>query len=249
MRSKSTQNAVNIINFITFIVIVIGAAALFIVLSGFAGLKAFSLQFTNTFDPDLKAIATTGKFFSISPEDEKALADINGIASYAKEIEERVYLTFREKGDLAYIKGVDENFLSVSNMDSTLYFGNWGVSQNNAVMGIGLYNTIGVPINNYRTPMSVLAPKPGEGSFSSQSFNTKFYNDLPLIITGVFQIEESIDSKYVITQLELVQRLLEKDSTQVSGINFKLDGTIPLEEVRQKINTSLGTKALVLNRQ
>ncbi|HET8735707.1 MAG TPA: ABC transporter permease, partial [Pricia sp.] len=37
IRSKSSQNAVNVINFITFLVIVIGAAALFIVLSGFAG--------------------------------------------------------------------------------------------------------------------------------------------------------------------------------------------------------------------
>ncbi|HAI39757.1 MAG TPA: ABC transporter permease, partial [Maribacter sp.] len=46
VRSKSTQNAVNIINFITFLVIVIGSAALFIVLSAFAGLKTFSLSFT-----------------------------------------------------------------------------------------------------------------------------------------------------------------------------------------------------------
>ncbi|MGS0525809.1 hypothetical protein ACU8V7_12050 [Zobellia nedashkovskayae] len=50
VRSKSSQNAVNVINFITFLVTVIGSAALFVVLSGFPGLKTFSLSFSNTFD-------------------------------------------------------------------------------------------------------------------------------------------------------------------------------------------------------
>ncbi len=49
LRSKSSQNAVNIINLITFIVpMIIGSAAL--LLSGFAGLKTFSLSFSNAYD-------------------------------------------------------------------------------------------------------------------------------------------------------------------------------------------------------
>ena len=249
LRSKSSQNAVNIINFITFLVIVIGAAALFIVLSAFAGLKTFSLQFTNTFDPDLRAIPTTGKFFTITKADEQALTSLDGIANYSKEIEERVYLTFREKGDLAYIKGVDENYRLVTGVDSTLYFGNWGVTEYNAVLGYGIQNELGVPINNYRTPLQVLAPKPGEGSFSPQSLNAKIYNDLSLVVTGVYQIEDNLDKKYVITQLHLVQELLEKDSTQFSGVNFKLDGKLSLEQVRSQIKNALGDKAIVLSRR
>ncbi|WP_350289573.1 FtsX-like permease family protein [uncultured Croceitalea sp.] len=249
LRSKSSQNAVNIINFITFLVIVIGSAALFIVLSAFAGLKTFSLQFTNTFDPDLRAIPTTGKFFSISSENEKALSELEGVANYSKEIEERVYLTFREKGDLAFIKGVDENYRSVTGIDSTLYFGNWGVTEYNAVMGIGIYNSLGVPLNNYRTPMQVLAPKPGKGSFSPQSLNTKLYNDLSLVVSGVYAIEDNLDKKYVITQLHLVQELLEKDSTQVSGVNFKLNGSVSLEDTRANIKNTLGEKTIVLTRR
>ncbi len=239
----------NIINFITFLVIVIGSAALFIVLSAFAGLKTFSLQFTNTFDPDLRAIPTTGKFFSISSENEKALSELEGVANYSKEIEERVYLTFREKGDLAFIKGVDENYRSVTGIDSTLYFGNWGVTEYNAVMGIGIYNSLGVPLNNYRTPMQVLAPKPGKGSFSPQSLNTKLYNDLSLVVSGVYAIEDNLDKKYVITQLHLVQELLEKDSTQVSGVNFKLNGSVSLEDTRANIKNTLGEKTIVLTRR
>ena len=249
LRSKSSQNAVNIINFITFLVIVIGSAALFIVLSAFAGLKTFSLQFTNSFDPDLKAVASVGKVYSISNAQESELEKIEGVASFSKELEERVYLTFREKGVLASIKGVDENYRSVTGIDSTLYFGNWGVTEQNAVVGIGVYNTLGAPINNYRNPIMVLAPKPGKGSFSPQSLD-KPYNDLALVLSGVYATTDgNLDKKYVITQLHLVQKLLEKDSAAVSGINFKLDPGVPVEDAREKIKKVLGKSALVLTRR
>ncbi len=240
----------NIINFITFLVIVIGSAALFIVLSAFAGLKTFSLSFTNTFDPDLKASPITGKHFSISPEKEKELRNIAGLANYSKELEERAYLTFREKSCIAYIKGIDGNYRSVTGVDSTLYFGNWGVTEYNGVMGIGIYNLLGVPIDNYRTPMTVLVPKPGKGSFTQQGLSTaKPYNELPIVVSGVYAVEENLDKKYLFAQLPLVQALLEKDSTTVSGINFKLSTEASLEDARETIKNVLGDKVLVLTRQ
>ncbi len=240
----------NIINFITFLVIVIGSAALFIVLSAFAGLKTFSLSFTNTFDPDLKASPITGKHFSISPEEEKELRNIAGLANYSKELEERAYLTFREKSCIAYIKGIDGNYRSVTGVDSTLYFGNWGVTEYNGVMGIGIYNLLGVPIDNYRTPMTVLVPKPGKGSFTQQGLSTaKPYNELPIVVSGVYAVEENLDKKYLFAQLPLVQALLEKDSTTVSGINFKLSTEASLEDARETIKNVLGDKVLVLTRQ
>ncbi|MEM9649642.1 MAG: FtsX-like permease family protein [Bacteroidota bacterium] len=249
LRSKSSQNAVNIINFITFLVIVIGSAALFIVLSAFAGLKTFSLSFTNSFDPDFKALPVTGKYFSVTPEEEVALRNIDGLTSYSKELEERAYLTFREKGDFAFIKGIDENYRKVTGVDSTLYFGSWGVTEYNGVMGIGIYNTLGVPLDNYQTPMIILVPKPGKGSITQQGLNAKPYNELPLVVSGVYAVEENLDKKYVFAKLPLVQALLEKDSTQVSGVNFKLSDGVDSETVRAEIKTVLGDKVLVLNRQ
>jgi lipoprotein-releasing system permease protein len=250
LRSKSNQNAVNIINFITFLVIVIGSAALFIVLSAFAGLKTFSLSFSNTFDPDLKAQPTTGKYFSIATDEETALKNVEGLANYSKELEERAYLTFKEKSCIAYIKGIDGNYRAVTGVDSTLYFGNWGDMEYNGVMGIGIYNQLGVPIDNYRNPMTVLVPKPGKGAFSQQGLNPpKPYNQLSLVLSGVYAVEENLDKKYVFAQLPLVQELLERDSTEISGINFKLNEGASIDDVKSSINTILGDKVLVLTRQ
>ncbi|WP_421808409.1 ABC transporter permease [Flagellimonas sp.] len=248
LRSKSSQNAVNIINFITFLVIVIGSAALFIVLSAFAGLRTFSLSFSNTFDPDLKASPTIGKHFTISADEESALANIEGLANYSKELEERAYLTYKEKSTIAYIKGVDENYRAVTGVDSTLIFGNWGSDVYNGIIGIGIYNLLGVPMNN-RTAMEVLVPKPGEGSFSQQGLNAKPYDDLALVVSGVYAVEESLDKKYVFAQLPIVQELLQKDSTEVSGINFKLMEKASADDVRGAIKEVLGDKVSVLTRR
>ena len=248
LRSKSSQNAVNIINFITFLVIVIGSAALFIVLSAFAGLRTFSLSFSNTFDPDLKASPTIGKHFTVSADEESVLANIEGLSNYSKELEERAYLTYKEKSTIAYVKGVDENYRAVTGVDSTLIFGNWGSDVYNGVIGIGIYNLLGVPMNN-RTAMEVLVPKPGEGSFSQQGLNAKPYDDLALVVSGVYAVEESLDKKYVFAQLPIVQELLQKDSTEVSGINFKLMEKASADDVRSAIKEVLGDKVSVLTRR
>ena len=249
LRSKSSQNAINIINFITFLVIVIGSAALFIVLSGFAGLRTFSLQFSESFDPDLKAIPATGKFFDISEQQEGRLAAIGGLASYAREIEERVYLSHQQKSHVAYIKGVDERYRITTGVDSAIYWGQWNIEGQQAVAGIGVANLLGLTLNDFQNPLVVLAPKPGEGSLGRQGLNAKPYNEFPVVLSGVFAIEETLDKKYVFANMGLVQALLEKDSTQVSGINFKLKRDVDPESIRAEISNILGDKVLLKNRE
>lgn len=246
LRSKSSQNAVNIINFVTFLVIVIGSAALFIVLSGFAGLKTFSLSFSNSFDPDLKAVPATGKFFAISPAQEASLNELSEIAAYSKELEEKVLLSHKEKNHLATIKGIDSNYNKVTGIDSTIVYGNWDINALQGVAGIEIANLLGVSINEFRNPLKILAPKPGEGSLSQQS---KLVNELPLVLGGLYAVEENLDKKYVFAELPLVQALLEKDSTQLSGINFKAKRLEDLPALRQQIGAILGDKIILKNRQ
>ena len=110
LRSKSSNNAINFITIIALIGVVLGAASLFVVLSGFAGLKDFTLQFSTIVDPDLKAETAFGKSFMLTKAQEEALTEIEGIAIYSKIIEERVMIGADGKDYLASIKGVDANF-------------------------------------------------------------------------------------------------------------------------------------------
>lgn len=249
VRSKSTQNAVNIINFITFLVIVIGSAALFIVLSAFAGLKTFSLSFTESFDPQLKALPVAGKTFTLSPEQEEKLHGIEGLAFFSKELEEKVSLEHRGKNHIAYIKGVDSNYTKVTAVDSTLYMGDWTVNDTQVVSGLGIANILGVTINQFRSPMQIYAFKPGKGSISQNMNTSTLYNQIPMVIGGVYAVEADLDNKYVFADLRLTQALLEKDSLQISGINFKMDDGVEPSSVRSEIQAILGSGVELKNRQ
>jgi len=249
LRSKSSQNAVNIINFITFLVIVIGSAALFIVLSGFAGLKTFSLSYTNMVDPDIKAQPLTGKFFSVSESQNQELQQLQGIVAYSKEIEEKAYLTHDQKAHIAYIKGIDSTFLKTTPIDSSLYFlGDWAINGLQGVAGQGIVNLLGLSINNFGNPLIIRVPKPGKGLLGQRLLKDS-YNETALVISGVYQIEEELDRKYIFADLPLVQALLEKDSTQLSGINFKLRDNANIPELRQEIEAIFSGQVLLKDRR
>ena len=249
VRSKSSQNAINIINFVTFLVIVIGSAALFIVLSGFAGLKTFSLSFSNMFDPDLKAVPATGKFFSLDPEKEEELRSISSVASFAKEIEERVYLTHRQKSEMAFIKGVDSSYHKTIDIDSTIYWGQWAVSGQQTVTGLGIANSLGLTINNYQNPLIALVPKPGAGPLRQQTLGGQPYNTLSLVLFGVYAIEENLDNKYVFADISLVQNLLSKTPDQISGINFKISDGVDTESARLQLEEFFGPQVSIKSRR
>ena len=249
LRSKSSQNAVNIINMVTFAVIVIGSAALFIVLSGFSGLKTFSLSFSNTSDPDLKALPMSGKTFSLSPAEADALMALPDVVFLSGELEERVYLTHRQKSQIAYIKGVDSAYIQTTGIDSTLFIGQWDLIGQQTVAGIDIANLLGLSVQDYRSPLVVLAPKPGKGGLGTGGLGQKPYNQLRLVLSGVFRIEENLDKNYIFAELPLVQSLLERDYEQVSGVNFKLAPDADEKKAREAILAILGPNIELKNRK
>ena len=239
----------NIINFITFLVIVIGSAALFIVLSGFAGLKTYSLSFSESFDPDLKASPLTGKFISVLPEQEAELSKIDGVLAFSKELEEKVYFLHNEKSHIGYIKGVDNNYNKVTGIDSTLYFGEWLIDSQRGVVGIGIANLLGLTVNNYRSPLQILVPKSKKGAINQGGLNKAPYNQHNVVISGMYNVAEDLDKKYLFTDLPVVQKLLEKDSLQVSALNFKIDATKDIAAIKQSITTVLQHNVVLKDRQ
>lgn len=244
--SKSSQNAVNIINLVTFLVVVIGAAALFIVLSGFAGLKTFSLSFSNSFDPDLKVLKDKGKFITLTESEKKQLKTIPEVISYSREIEEQILLTHKQKNHVALIKGTDENYANVVNTDSILYYGNWFDRElNEVVTGLGTASLLGIALNDYRNPLKILVPKPGKGSITG---NTRPYNEVAVTVSGVYAITEDIDKKYVFADLELVQKILHKNPEEITGINIKLSPNANKEKVKQQIASVFNDKVIVKDR-
>ncbi|WP_296383440.1 FtsX-like permease family protein [Winogradskyella sp.] len=244
--SKSSNNAINIMTLIASGGVIIASAALFIVLSVFAGLKDFSLQFSSFVDPDLKLMPTEGKSFLFSEDDISNLNTIEGIASYSKIIEERIIIKSDNKNLLATLKGVDSNYLKVTNIDSMVTKGNWiSPKSNDVVSGWGISNNLSFGIFNYLKPLSLYVPKPGRGQASSIEgyYNSEYVNNV-----GLFDINEQLNNKYVFADINLAKSLLNYKENQVSAIELKLENNIDQSETRVQLESAFPNRFIIKNR-
>lgn len=244
--TKSGNNAINFISIIAAIGVIIGSASLFIVLSGFAGLKDFSLQFTTMVDPDLKAIPASGKSFFISDQELTKLKESKLIDNFSKVIEERVILNFDDKKRAATIKGVDENYQKVNSIDSMIYLGSWFIQGvNQIVVGGIIANDLSFGVLDYGKTVKIFVPRPGKGQITSIK---SAFNSVNVVNVGIFQINEDLDGKYVYANIETAQNLLSYRDNQLSAIEFKLNEGVYEEDAIKEIQNILRDKVILKNR-
>lgn len=226
--------------------VVIAAAALFIVLSGFGGLKEFSLGFSSIVDPDLKILPAQGKSFLLTERDSTSLAKIEGIATFSKVIEERVFLEFDGKNRICTLKGVDNNYLNVTQMDSMITQGQWFTPDSGQIVsGWGIAHYLSMGILDYGKVLKIYVPKPGKGQISSIK---GAYNTITAVNIGVFQINEDLDNTYVFTDIVNANYLLNYEQNQISSIELKLHPNANESEVTETILKLFGDKVIVKNR-
>ncbi len=227
--------------------VIIASAALLIVLSVFAGLKDYSLQFSSFVDPDLKLIPAEGKSFQFSKEDESQLNSVNGIASYSKIIEERIIIKSENKNLLATLKGVDSNFLDVTNIDYMITKGNWITPESNDVVsGWGISNNLSFGILDFRKALSLYVPKPGKGQISSLkgAYNSAIVNNV-----GLFDINEELNNEYIFSDISLARNLLNYNNNQLSALEFRLSSDVDESTVREALISSFGNRFKIKNRE
>jgi lipoprotein-releasing system permease protein len=243
--SRSSNNAINIITGIAGAGVVVGAMSLFIVLSGFSGLKDFSLQFSSIFDPDLKAYPETGKTFTLSEEQELKLQQLTEIEAFSKIIEERVFLSFKGKNSISNIKGVDQNYQRVNEIDSTIFHGGWFESANSTVIGAQLSRDLSLGIIDYSDLLEIYVPIPGSGQITdiNQAFNRE-----RVIVSGIYHVNEELNSKYVFAPIELAKSLLSYEDDVISSIEFKLAHGAKEEDVISKVSEILNQNIVFKNR-
>ena len=247
VRSKSSQNVINIINRMSIFVLIVGGASLMIVLAGFSGLRTFSMSFSNFFDPDLKVFPKTGKTFSLSPMQETALKESGVVASYTKVLEERVFLNSRGKNYIAYIKGVDENYPKVNAVDSILVISpkEWLLSEDYVVVGNIIAETLNLGLFTSTTPLQIIVPKASKGSITSSSTP---YREETVLLSDYYQVTEDLDSKYVFATLSLAQRLTGVQSNEVSAIEVKVSKGISATEGKKRLQKVLGDSFVIKDR-
>ena len=245
--AKKSRNAINVISSISVAGVTVGTMALIIVLSVFNGLETLVRSIFNTFDPDLKVTPVEGKTFIPDTAKLTLLSNINGVACYSLCVEENALLRYGDKQYVAAIRGVDSNYAQVTGIDSSMWDGEFILRSDNgrpyAIPGIGVANFLGIRIN-FIEPLNIYVPKrTGTADLDPEdAFNRNF-----IFPSGIYQVEQEYDSKYVFLPIDFARELLEYDS-EVTSLEIKFEEGAKEAVVQKEVARLFGKEFTVQNK-
>lgn len=246
--AKKSRNAINVISGVSVAGVAVGTMALIIILSVFNGLETMVSAIFNKFDPDIKIIAAEGKTFIPDTARLKLLANVEGLSCYSLTIEENALLKYGERQTIATIKGVDETYAMVTNIDSSMYEGEFILKndkgRNYTVPGMGVAQYLGLRVN-FVSQLSIIVPRRTASINISNDENPlkKIY----VTPSGIFEVEKDYDSRYVYVPIEVTRELTENEEG-VTSIEIKFSANANPDKVQKNIRNIFGQGFIVQNR-
>jgi lipoprotein-releasing system permease protein len=240
---KKSINAINIITGISILGISIGTAALILILSVFNGFEDLIEKSLNAFNPDIKITPAKGKFFQSDDKILDLLTGIDGISSFSLVLEEVAYLKYGNNRTVGIIKGVDENYQKINNIDSLIEGGVYNLETENADFGIpgaGLANKLGISPDASLAPISLYLLKSSDAAITETNFKTA-----DVLPSGRFSVPDDIEMKYIIISLDLSQYLLDQEGI-FSAIEIKTNKDF--KKVKTIISEKSGNSYIIKDR-
>lgn len=244
--SRKKTNLINLISAISVVGLVIGTTGLIIGLSGFNGFDSLIKSLFSSFDPEIRITIKEGKSFSTAGEPFDKLRKMADVAYYAEIVEDNALLSYQDKQMTATIKGVSEDYLKFSGIDSMITLGEFRLKDsvnNYAVLGEGIAYNLAAGVRQME-PISVYVPKKGRESALLPTGN--FIQKL-IYPSGVFSIQQELDTKYVIVPIDFAREIFEMPE-KVSAIELKLKEGVSDKQAKKAISTLLGTGFEIKNR-
>lgn len=248
-RGKKSAQAINIISWISIGAIAVSSAAMIVLFSVFNGLEGTVKDMYAAFYPEIKVSAVKGKFFSVSTAQKKALAAIPGIEATSFCLEDMVLLNGRDEQKVATLKGVDETWFKVSNLDSFMETGKatWQNSEGYtpAIAGLGIAIALGINVNDDFSSLKIYYPRKGAGVTEDPA---AALNSIVVRPRGDFRIQDEFDGQYVLVPFTAAQYLFGTDSNQVSALEIRLHNPAAEGTIRKQLAALLGDNIKIENR-
>ena len=242
--SKKNKTFINFLSYISILTLSLGTAAMIIVLSVYNGLENTLKSIYDDFDPEIKIEKKEFKYFENSLASE--IASIENVESVSAIIENQVILQNEEKEVVAYLKGVDENFISQERISDNLTEGSFLFKigkMDYGVFGRGIKYKLGLKTNSNFQSVDVFALNENK-SLNPSSLKSNFFYKEGIKVSGIFAIENSFDNEYVFSSLKFAQRLFKND--KISSYEVKLKDKNKISETRQLIKSKIGDNYNIL---
>jgi len=248
--SKKSHNAINIISGVALGGIAIGTMALIIVLSAFNGISDLVKSLYNSFGADIEITAVKGKTFIPTGPSFDSIRRLKDVKYFNETMQDKALLKYGDHQELAYIKGVGDNFAPMTHFDTLIREGKYYLKNGDSYFGefgIGVADKLGINSSdeNY-TAISCYAPKRGLENISVNPEDA--ITQMHLYRSGIFSINDDFDSRYVIVSIDFARQLFDYTDKSVSAIEIGLNTPSSSSKVKEKLKLILGTGFLVKDR-
>lgn len=236
--SKKGSTAVTFITWLAAVAMSVAVAAMFVIISVFSGLEDFNKALISNLHADLTIKSTSGKTLKNFEKINTVLKNNKEISSFSRIIEEKTYINYNGKGDVAYLRGVDSAYIKVNPVNKTIFFGSYPSFEytNEVIMEHSLQNRLGIPVDSNTDFSTLFMPKPGTGIINKEE---DIYNKKEIIVCGVFPGNEQLNN-YIIAPVELAEELLNLPKNSAYQIVIKLKNPENIDSVKQNLLKTLG---------
>lgn len=247
-KAKKTTNAINIIAWISIAAIIIGTAALVLVLSVFNGFEGLVKSLYSSFYTDIRIAPASGKTITVTSQQLQQLKGLNSIKNFSLTVEEKALIQSGENQSVVHLKGVDENYRYVSGVADHLVNGQYDIGTADAprmIVGAGVEGALGIQADRNIFKLNVYLPRKS---------NTEMVNMLEDISSdtirssAAFMIQQDFDNKYAITNLAFVKNALKWDENEYSNIEIAVKDPGNADKVKEQLRPIFGKDYKIQNR-
>lgn len=248
--AKKKHNAINIISAISVCGVALATLALVCTLSVFNGFHEMVEGLFTAFDAPLKITASEGKVFSQQDKRIQQIMQMPEVETSMPTIEENAMVQYKDQQLMVTIKGVDDTFSQITDIDSILYgrqeflLHEEGVDY--GILGMGVASALGTGLQ-FVDPLLVIAPKPhvrvniaNPGAAFARGY---LHSPGSLFLVN----QEKYDTQYILTSLPFARQLFGYQD-EVSAMEIKLKAGTNESRVQAKMREMLGEGFLVQNR-
>ena len=145
------------------------------------------------------------------------------------------------------IKGVEDSFLQMSELDSSIIQGEAILNDGEkdlAILGYGVAADLGVLMQKYPEDITLFAPKSGKVNPVNPMSSVHRKRIHP---SGVFYLSPEYDLQYIVVPLAFTQDFLEEEG-KISSIEVQAEPGTDLEELGERIAQKLSAEFKVVSR-
>jgi lipoprotein-releasing system permease protein len=236
-KAKKSTNAINVIAWISIVAIVIGTAALILVLSVFNGFEDLVKSLYSSFYTDLKVTPASGKIMTITQKQLDQLRGIQGVKNFSLVVEEKSFLQNGDYQSVAYLKGVDDNYRYVSGVADHIVKGDYDLGTRDVpklILGVGVENALGIQADRNIFTLQIYLPRKGEANMLDPMENIS--RDT-IRSSSSFIIQQDFDNKYAITNIDFTKKALRLGADEYSGLEIIINDPSETSSIKKQVET------------